>query len=226
MLISQRGASINDGCQPELVAGARFDGELEIPFIEPPTNSVIPNGFTPFTKRRRSPTDCEALSFFEPDRRFANYLINPMRYWEQIRQFSIFVPPDCSVYRRAPLAVQIANIYRSRAIGYAMQRAGANVYPLIRWGDERTYTVVHGEKPISFLGVEEGSIVVVSTYGCIRGQENERHFRNGVTSMLQIIKPKIVLVHGSMPSKVFGNLLGSAEFHAFPNWISRMKGGK
>ena len=42
-------ANITDGCNPELVDGARFDGTLEIPVIEKPKKLMVPSGMVPFS---------------------------------------------------------------------------------------------------------------------------------------------------------------------------------
>ena len=217
---------MDDGFNPELVRGARFDGVLEIPCIEPPEEVILPEGFTPFSMTNRAPTKSEALSFFEFDTRFSEALATPERFVDMAKSFSIFVPPDCSLYRDQPLSTQIGNVYRSRAIGFYYQRRGANVYPLIRWGDERTYTDLALPEPVSFLGVPKHSVVVVSTYGCIRSKENKHHFQGGIEAMVDYLKPELVLVHGSMPKRVFAHVLSKSEFVRFPDWTSRMRGGE
>lgn len=219
-------ATMDDGFNSELVNGARFDGVLEIPCIEKPKEVIIPKGFTPFTMRHRAPTDNEALSFFEFDTKFAEALITPELFVQTAKSFSVFVPPDCSLYRDQPLATQIGNVYRSRAIGFYYQRHGANVYPLIRWGDERTYTDAALPEPVAFLGAPKSSTVVISTYGCIRGAENKSHFQAGVECMVDFLHPQLVLVHGAMPKAVFEHVLSKAEFIQFPDWTTRMKAGE
>lgn len=218
-------ARIDDGCNPELVHGATFDGILEIPHINAPTTIIRPDGFTPFTQRHRAPTSNEALSFFEFDVKFSDALANPERYIDVAQNFALFVPPDCSLYRDMPLALQVTNIYRSRAIGCYYQRHCANVYPLIRWGDERTYTGSVLPEPVAFLGVEKHSPVVVSTYGCIRSAENRKHFKAGLEAMVGYLEPSLVLVHGSMPDSVFADVISLSEFVQYPDWTTRMKGG-
>lgn len=218
-------ANIDDGCNSELVHGVKFDGIFEMPKIEGPIRLTIPNGFIPFTQRQRAPTDNEALSFFEFDTKFADVLKYPERYIEMAKDFSVFVPPDCSVYRDMPLALQITNIYRSRAIGAHYQRHGANVYPLVRWGDERTYSTLVLPEPVAFLGIEKRSVVVISTYGCIRGAENRKHFKAGLEAMVDYLEPTLVLVHGSMPDNIFCNVTQKTTFICYPDWISRLRGG-
>jgi len=139
-MVIKRKASLDDGCNPELVAGAAFDGMLEIPVIHAPAEIVIPSGITPFTKREKAVGTNEAIGFFEKDPEFSKVLIDPAVYLEDFKRFRFLLPVDCSLYRDAPLAVQVTNLYRSRAIGSYYQRHGCTVYPLVRWGNELTST--------------------------------------------------------------------------------------
>lgn len=49
----KRKAIMDDGCDPELVAGARFDGLFDIPVIEKPEQIVIPSSIVPFSERNK-----------------------------------------------------------------------------------------------------------------------------------------------------------------------------
>lgn len=79
-MMVKRKANLDDGCSPELVAGAVFDGELEIPVIHAPAEIVIPSGITPFSKREKAIGTDEAVGFFEKDPVFSKVLINPSSY--------------------------------------------------------------------------------------------------------------------------------------------------
>lgn len=225
MLKAQRKANLDDGCNPELVAGAQFDGILEIPIIKAPSKIVIPKGITPFSERDRIPGPGEALGFFEKDPKFADVLIHPKFYVDEFRKIGTIISIDCSLYRSAPLAVQIENLYRNRAIGSFYQRKGVNVIPLIRWGNEYTYTTKYFPERIAFLGAEKNSIVCIGTYGCIDDKENKYYFQAGLEAMLETLTPKVVLVYGSMPKSVFSNYLNDAKFVQYPDWTKRMHGG-
>ncbi|MCF0224618.1 MAG: DUF4417 domain-containing protein, partial [Fibrobacter sp.] len=133
-------ACINDGFNPELVTGSRFEGLFEFPVLEKPKSIIIPDGFTPFSRRNEAPIGNEVLDFFEMDFKFADVLRNPEIYVKELKKFPVVLPPDCSLYRDAPLYVQLLNIARSRIIGHYFQSQGLNVYPLVRWGSEDTYT--------------------------------------------------------------------------------------
>ena len=51
--MKKRKAIIDNGCNPELVAGARFDGIFEIPIIEKPKKIIIPDAIVPFSERNK-----------------------------------------------------------------------------------------------------------------------------------------------------------------------------
>jgi len=223
--MKKRKANLDDGCNPELVLGAQFDGLLEIPIIHAPKNISIPDGITPFTRRELAVGTNEAIGHFEKDPTFADVLINPQSYIEDLSRFKYIIPIDASLYRDAPLAAQVTNLYRNRAIGSFFQRKGLNVIPLIRWGNEYTYTTKYFPEKISFLGVEKHSIIAISTYGCIRSKDDKYHFAAGLYEMLQTLDPQVVLVHGTMPSSIFDYYLNTCTFINYPDWISRMKGG-
>ena len=220
-----RKAIIDDGCNHELVSSAEFDGQLEIPKIYAPDKIIIPTGIIPFSKRNRVMNYSEAIGFYEMDINFAEVLHSPSNYISDFKRFSALITPDCSLYRDAPLAVQITNLYRNRAIGNYYQNKGLYVIPQIRWGNELTYTTKFLPEKIAFLGVEKHSIVAIGTYGCIVWKENKRFFRSGLKAMIETLEPDVVLVYGSMPESVFGEFKNDTHFVKFPDWTTRMHGG-
>lgn len=223
--MKKRKANLDDGCNPELVLGAIFDGILEIPTIYSPKKISIPEGITPFSLRERALGTNEAIGHFEKDTAFAEILINPDLYVEDLSRFKYIIPIDPSLYRDAPLAAQITNLYRNRVIGSYFQRKGLNVIPLVRWGNEYTYTTKYFPEKIAFLGLEKHGIIAISTYGCIKTNDDRYHFSHGLCEMLQTLEPEYVLVHGAMPNTVFNSFLNDTTFIHYPDWITRMKGG-
>ncbi len=219
-------AVIDDGFNPEFVEDAFFDGILEMPRLEKPQQIIIPDKVLPFSKHRQTKDYAEYLIFYEHDVKFADLLRNPEPYLQVVRKFPGMVTPDCSLYRDMPLVVQIANTYRNRAIGYYFQRRGVYVIPNVRWGDERSYTTQFLPEAFAFLGVPKNSIVSVGTFGCIRGAENEHHFKQGLQSMLDTLVPAIVLVYGAMPDCIFSEFRSATQFVHYPDWqSSKMRRG-
>ena len=219
--MAKRRAIIDDGCCPYLVEGAEFMMPLGIPVIKRPPNIIIPKGIIPFSFRDKVSGDGEALGFYEMDINFADVLINPNEYTEDFKRFEAIISPDCSLYRDAPLAVQLINLYRNRAIGVHYQLNGINVIPQIRWGNEYTYTNKYFPEKIAFLGVEKRSIVAIGTYGCIKTKEDKYHMEAGLAEMMVSLEPLVVLVYGSMPKKIFEPYESYAKFVHYPDWITR-----
>lgn len=228
----KRKAILDDGMNPELVRGADFDGYLGIPIIKKPEKLIIPTGIVPFSKREHITSAQEAIGFYEFDQEFAEVLRSPEDYVEDfcsqpfITPEKIILTPDCSLYRNAPLAVQITNVYRNRAIGVYYQNKGAYVIPQVRWGNDLTYTTRVLPEPVAFLGAEKHSIVAIGTYGCFQTKDDKYHFEAGLAAMLEFLEPEIVLVYGSMNSKVFGPYLQYARFVQYDDWTRHVKGGE
>ena len=130
---ARNAAALSDGCNPELVAGAEFDGVFEIPVIKKPKKMIIPDNLVPFSKMDKADKKKFAVCEYENDREFRDLLVNPNEYITILKKYQGFIAPDCSVYRDMPLAAQITNIYRSRAIGYYFQKHGVYVAPCVRW---------------------------------------------------------------------------------------------
>ncbi len=223
-MYNKQKAILDDGCCPELVAGAEFDLPLGIPIIKAPSKIIIPEGITPFSMRNRAPSFNEAIGFYEKDFYFADVLRMPDKYIDDFGRFTAIISPDCSLYRDAPLAVQLTNVYRNRAIGSYYQRRGQYVIPQVRWGNEYTYSTKYFPEIIAFLGVERQSIVAIGTYGCFQGKENKYHFSAGLEAMMEALEPQVVLVYGAMPDKVFNRYLNYARFVQYPDWTTRMHG--
>jgi len=223
--MKKRKAILDDGCNPELVAGARFDGIFEIPVIEKPDRIIVPEIIVPFTEREEYISADAAIGYYEMDFNFADVLISPESFIEDFRRFGMMISPDCSLYRDAPLTVQITNVYRNRAIGSYYQRKGIYVVPQIRWGNEMTYTTRVLPEKVSFLGAVKHSIVSIGTYGCIQHRDDKYHFKAGLEAMLETLEPEVVLVYGSMPDKVFGDYLKCTRFVQFDDWTKIKHGG-
>jgi len=219
-------AIIDDGMNSELVQNALFDGILEIPHINPPIQFCLPLGMTPFTQRHHLLSQNELIVFFEHDIKFAEILKFPELYIDDFQKAQAISTLDCSVYRDMPFAAQLMNIYRKQAIGYFYQSKGIEVYPCVRWGDDRTYSTKYYPEAAAFLGIEPHSPVVISTYGCIHGKDNTYHFKAGLEAMIDTLHPSIIMVYGSMPESIFSSYLQFANFVKYPDWITRVKGGK
>lgn len=216
---------IDDGFRADLVRSAEFKGIFEIPYINPPKKIILPNDTIPFSLMDRTKDYSEFVVFYEHDIKFADIIMATDEYLDDLKNFPGVVSPDCSLYRDMPLVLQIANTYMNRAIGHYLQMHGINVIPNVRWGDERSYTTSVLPERFAFIGLPKHSIVSIGTYGCIQSRENKRYFREGLVAMLDELEPEYVLVYGSMPDAIFGDLKDRTTFVHYKDWTSKVKGG-
>ena len=192
---------------------------LEIPAIERPSCTVIPDSVVPFSERGQATASNAAVCFYEMDRKFSELLTGADKYVDELRHFQAVISPDFSMHRDAPLAEQIHSLYISRAIGSYWQRRGLYVIPNIRWGSEDTYTASVLPERVAFAGIEKHSIVAVGSYGCIKHREDRYHFQAGFAAMMETLEPETVLVYGAMPESIFGAYQMYTKLVHYDNWI-------
>ena len=221
--MSKKKNIIDDGFNPEFVETAFFDGILEIPKIEKPEQIIIPKAVIPFSQRGKSVDGSEMLVFYEYDTDFGDILRNPQNYTDEVTKFAGMVTLDNSLYTDSPLLAQMANVYRSRAIGHFFQNKGNYVIPNVRWGDERSYTTCVLPEKFAFLGLPRHSILSIGTYGACKTKDEKYHMRNGLLAMLDELQPEVVLVYGAMPKDIFRGMLNRTQFVHYPDWISSKK---
>jgi hypothetical protein len=64
---ARNAASLTDGCNPEFVIGAEFDGVFEMPIIKRPKKMLIPDNLVPFSKMDKA--DKETGLYRNPTKR-------------------------------------------------------------------------------------------------------------------------------------------------------------
>ena len=215
--------NMDDGFNAELVETAFFDGILEMPKLQHPKNFIIPERMIPINKLSASVDHSEMIVPYVFDNEFGDIVRNPQAYVETFRKFPAMASLDNSIYIDSPLTVQIANVYRSRAIACYFQSQGINVIPNVRWGDERSYTTCVLPECFAFWGIPKHTILCIGTYGACQSKEEKYHLRNGLIAMLDILEPEMVLVYGSMPDKIFQGLYDCTRFINYPDWTSSKK---
>lgn len=177
-----------------LVIGARFEGTWEMPVI--PATARLPDNLIPFDHALSQDRFDHFVHFYLDDERFERLWRRPGDYLRRLSAFQGVISPDYSLYRDLPLAMQLWNTYRGRAIGYWLARQGIDVIPNVRWSDERSYA-------FCFDGIQPGTPVAVGTYGCIRRAVDRLFFRKGLEAMLDRLKPSVVIVYGGAPAQLF-----------------------
>ncbi|MDR1570620.1 MAG: DUF4417 domain-containing protein [Oscillospiraceae bacterium] len=177
-----------------LVDGARFTGAYDLPMLA--RVAFQPTRAVPFHACNIAADKNQWIHFYEHDYRFECVWNNPPRYLPLFKKFSGVITPDFSLYRDMPIAMQIWNTYRNRAIGFWLQQNGICVVPNVRWGDERTY-------PFAFDGLRQGGTVAISTCGCIADAKDRFYFRSGLKKLAERIAPETIICYGQMPEDIF-----------------------
>jgi hypothetical protein len=155
-------------------------------------------GFDQIGYKKRA-TEDKAIHLFNDDNKL-NCLYNlPEKYFKKLAKFEAVLTPDFSLYTDMPLAIQIHSVFKSRWCGAFWQDKGLKaVIPTITWGAEESFE-------FSFLGVEKGSIVAISTL-CV--SKEKEAFMKGYNRMLEVIKPKLIYCYGVRPfPEMEGNII-------------------
>jgi hypothetical protein len=177
-----------------LVKNAYFSPVYEFPLLK--RVSYKPEKAIPFDKAARSTKFDHWIHFYIHDKQFERIWNNPKQYLGMLKKFAGVITPDFSLYRALPLAMQIWNTYRNRAIAYWLQSNGVKIVPNIRWGDWRTY-------PFAFEGIERGGTVAVSTNGCIQKKIDRYYFIDGLERMLEKLQPDTIINYSYTPNDIF-----------------------
>lgn len=178
----------------ELVKDARFSAMYEFPLLE--RTSFVPEKAIPFEKAPKAADHQQWVHFYTHDRNFECVWRDPKRYLAMFKRFDGVITPDFSLYREMPLAMQIWNTYRNRAIAHWLQYNGVKIVPNVRWGDERTYK-------FAFEGLMARGSVAVSTNGCIRNKVERRYFQKGLAVMVEALKPETIINYSQTPDDIF-----------------------
>lgn len=157
---------------------------IEKQIIETPKQPPIGFNYMLSTEGRERGIHC-----FLDDYQIERLWNSPEVYAEKLIEFPYLLSPDYSLYLDMPIAMQIWNTYRSRLVGQIMQDYGVNVIPTVSWGLPETFE-------FCFDGIEQGSIVAVSTIGVKRDETATKIWRDGMDAMIKKIKPSAIWCYG------------------------------
>ncbi|MBR4693625.1 MAG: DUF4417 domain-containing protein [Bacilli bacterium] len=196
-----------DGFNPELVKGAKLTKKYHIPILLH-QELEMPKSLVAFDKRNIVGDKNQTIHFYIKDERFQQMINHPDKYIDVLKEYESVISMDPSLYRDAPMPIELINVYLNRAIAYYMQTKGIKVIPNIRWGRPDSFDYC-------FLGVEKHSIVSIGTLGCIQGKENKYYFELGLNEMINRLQPKVVIVYGRFPNEVFEKFKDRTKFIHF-----------
>lgn len=211
----EQDASRNDVFKAWLVRGAEFVGKYELPKLKPGHKS--PEKAIPFDKALQTRDKNQWVHFFIDDQRFERVWNNPKAYLGLLKSFDGIISTDFSLYLDMPLAMQIWNTYRNRALAFWLQQNGADVIPNVQWGDERSYE-------FCFDGIPKNSIVAISTHGCIQGKTERFYFKQGLEEMVKRLAPSTIINYSYAPDDIFLPYKEAGmEIIQIPNWHEEVR---
>ena len=182
----------------EFLYHGRSAGKYNFPIIKKQDVDVNKIKFLSYVdaKKDDSENKDKTIHFFTYDWKFEKVYQNADEELEKLSQYYALLSPDFSIFTNMPLALQIESIFKNRWCGAYWQSKGLKVIPTVSWGDEKSFH-------FCFDGIEEGSIVAVSTYY----RENcEEEFMLGYNEMLKKIKPSMVLCYDEPFKEMQGNI--------------------
>ncbi len=183
-----------------IIGGAEYD-ENEFPIIR--KTVLDENEWTGIKavnlqNARPSPMNQSSiLLMFSYDSRLIALWNNPLKKVPLFQSYYAVASPDFSIYPGMNINDIRQNIYMSRWLGRTWQNYGCKVYPTIGWYKSDTYD-------ICFSAVEKGSIVVISTLGCL---SNKEVFLQGFKEMKKRLQPSLIVVFGEMIDGMTGKFV-------------------
>lgn len=199
-----------------LVENAEFVGQYDFPTLRKTVS--IPKIAVPFDCIGKTTNRNQWIHFYIDDYKFERIWNNLDKYVQTFKKFCGIIGPDFSVYTDMPLAQQIWNLYRNRAISHYLQENDVDVIPNIQWGTEDSYSYC-------FDGIPTGGTVAISTNGCINDRLDRYYFQKGLEKMLEVINPSTVVNYSYMPHDIFDNYKTSnIKFICLDNYNDIVRG--
>lgn len=125
------------------------------------------------------------------DYKFESVWNHPHAALKKLKRCDGVITPDFSTYLDMPTALKIYNTYRMRAFGHWLGKQGLQVINNVRWSYPNSYKYC-------FDGIEQNSIVSISTVGCIEDKHDEDRFTEGLAAMVETLKPRHILFYGKL----------------------------
>ena len=145
----------------------------------------------------------KTIHFFTYDWHFDNVYEKPEVALEKLDQYYALPTPEFSTYNDMPLARQIDSVFKSRWCGAYWQKQGFIVIPTIFWSSDDSFE-------FCFDGIEQGSVVAISTY---MRESYKEQFMAGYNKMLEIIKPSAIICYGTPFKEMKGNIKAVDPFN-------------
>ncbi len=153
-------------------------GKYGIPLIkkqEIDIDKIEPWGFNK-TKLNDDEFKHKTIHFFTYDWNFEAAYSKPEITFEKLAQYYALLTPEFSTYKDMPLVLQAYSVFKNRWCGAFWQKQGMRVIPTVTWGTPASYE-------FCFDGIEQGSVVAISTYA----REHIQHFNISFYKSLLVV---------------------------------------
>ena len=159
----------------------------EMPVIRRET--FVPDTLIGFNYAKTSKDKNAGIHFYVDDYQFERVWNSPEKYLDVLSGYECILSPDFSLYMDMPMPMKIWNVYRSRQIGAYYQSKGIKVIPTLSWAEQETYC-------FCFQGIEQGSVVSVSTVGVKNSKEAVNIYCDGMAEAIRQLEPSMILEYG------------------------------
>lgn len=211
------GNKVPDTFQAFLVENATFTSFEEYPILD---QSKIPNSipkkiitFDKINNYKGNKKEC-AVCFYCNDDSFKRIKRNPKAYINMLKQYKALIGFDFSIHTDMPLIKQKEQINTNLSLTYFFGENGSNYYPNLRCGNEETID--------DYLkAIPKHSIISIGTYGFIKTKEEIYEWYVFLLKTLPIIKPKKILVYGTLNNSIFNDLKNEYEFVFYESYMSK-----
>lgn len=139
------------------------------------------------------------ITMFHDDKKINCLWNNPLKYVKRFKKCLAVLTPDFTIQNGMDVEMIRMNTYRNRWLGCTWQQYGVNVIVTVSWAGPETYD-------ICFSGITYGTIVAVSTIGCL-GEKEKQIFLDGYRELLKRKNPSLVLVFGTLIEGMGGRIL-------------------
>lgn len=173
------------------------DDFWQMPIIK--NDNFIPSELIGFNYAKTSERKDVGIHFYVDDYQFERIWNDPEKYLDILMEYDCILSPDFSLYMDMTMPIKIWNVYRSRQIGAYYQSKGIKVIPTLSWAEPETYE-------FCFRGIPEGSVVSISTIGVKRDPDALKIWTDGVTEMIERIKPSAILIYGGKLDYDYGDI--------------------
>ena len=196
-----------------MVDGAEFTIGTDMP-ICPCTASDVPKKLISYVDAKhlhkaQSKTEPDYhidafVHFYIDDQKFdgpkSSIWLYPEKAMEILCHFDGVITPDFSTNADFPDPLKRYNTYRMRAFGRWLATKGIPVINNVRWGTEETWEYC-------FDGIPVGNIIAIGTVASgLRKLENRLDFETGLYKMVELLKPRVIIVYGSANYTCFKTL--------------------